>query len=260
MRVFDQVEPSSLDRRELQLWILALTVILVLAVGVALLMYPTAYSPAANPAGSPLRAIFLGFCGLSALVVGYFIDRQVVIHHLRAELENEKRQVAQIRQEASADLLTTLPGFNIFRDRLAMEHRRASNTQQPLSLLAVELKPSRELNGPGEIETAFGDAAKALMHKLGGEDSIFLFAPGIFGIVLPAVAAIDAYSMRDRLIEGLHDAAEASYRFAFSVSVVNFPEHVTTAREMEESVRRLLPRKNSEDSNMALVTPALGIQ
>ncbi len=91
-----------------------------------------------------------------ALVVGYFVDRQVVIRHLRAEVESEKHQITEIRREASTDLLTMLPGLNNFCDRLAMEFRRASNTQQPLSLLAVELKPSRAFTDPGEIETAFG--------------------------------------------------------------------------------------------------------
>jgi GGDEF domain-containing protein len=260
MQIFDRVDPSGLDRREVQLWILAVTVILVQAIGVALLMYPTVFSGMVNLTGFPARAVFFGFCGFSALVVGYFVDRQVVIRHLRAELENEKLQVVQIRQEASVNLLTTLPGLNIFRDRLAMEYRRAANTHQPLSLLAVELKPSRDFTSPWETEAAFGDAAKTLMRKLRGEDSIFLFAPGVFGIFLPAVNASGAYSVRDRLMEGLHDAAGASNRFSFSVSVYNFPEHVATAREMEESIQSLLPHAASEDSNLELVTSSLETQ
>ena len=260
MQVFDRVDPNTIDRRELHLWILAYTVILVLAMGVSLLMYPTVFSRPVNLTEIPTRAVFFGFCGLVALVVGYFIDRQVVIRRLRAEVEREKRQIVEIRREASADLLATLPGLNNFCDRLAMEFRRASNAQQPLSLLAVELKPSRVFTDPGEIETAFGDAAKTLMRKLRGEDSIFLFAPGVFGIVLPAVNACGAYSVRDRLMEGLHDAAGASNRFAFGVSVVNFPEHVATAREMEESIRSLLTRSASKDSYLELVPPSLGIQ
>jgi GGDEF domain-containing protein len=260
MQIFDRVDPNTLDRRELHLWILAHTMILVLAMGVALLMYPTVFSHSVNLNGIPARAVFFGFCALAALVVGYFIDRHVVIRHLRTELANEKRHVAEIRREASADLLTMLPGFNNYCDRLAMEYRRASNTRQPLSLLAVELKPSRAFTEPGEIETAFGDAAKTLMRKLRSEDSIFLFAPGVFGIVLPAVSVGDAYTLRDRLMEGLHDAAGASNRFSFSVSVVNFPEHVATAREMEEFIRNLLLNSASKDSDLNLVTPALGFQ
>ncbi len=241
MQVFDRIDPNTLDRRELHLWILAQAMILVLSMGVGLLMYPAVFSHPVTLTGIPSRAAFFGFCGLAALLVGYFVDRQVVIRHLRTELEDEKRQIVEVRREASVDLLTMLPGFNIFRDRLTMEHRRASNSRQPLSLLAVELKPSRALAEPGEVETAFGDAAKTLMRRLRSEDSIFLFAPGVFGIVLPAVNARDAYTLRDRLMDGLHDAAGAGNRFSFGVSVVNFPEHVATAREMEETIRSLLP-------------------
>src|SRR5579862_606823 len=127
MKIFDRVDASSLDRRELQLWILALTMILILSMGVAMLIFPMMYSLPVDLTGIPARAIFFGFCALSALVVGYFVDRHLVIRSLRAELEKKKHQVEAIRKEASADLLATVPGVNMFRDRLAMEHRRASN-------------------------------------------------------------------------------------------------------------------------------------
>ena len=156
MEIFDRLDPNTLDRREFNLWILAHTMILILAVGVGLLMYPTVFSHPLSLADIPSRSAFFGFCGLAALIVGYFVDRQVVIRHLRAELENEKRQIAKIRREASADLLTMLPGLNNFCDRLAMEYRRASNTQQPLSLLAVELKPSRVFTDPGKSRPPSG--------------------------------------------------------------------------------------------------------
>jgi hypothetical protein len=65
--------------------------------------------------------------------------------------------------------------------------------------------------------------------------------------------------VRDRLLEGLHDAAGTSNRFSFAVSVFNFPEHVASAREMEESIQGLLPREAIKESSLELVTPSLGI-
>ncbi len=258
MQVFDRVDPRSLDRRELHLWILALTVILVLAMGVALLMYPTVFSHPVSLDGVPARAVFFGFCGFAVLAMGYFVDRQVVIRSLRARLLDERQKNELIRQEASVDLLATLPGIDHFRDRLAMEYRRASNTRQSLSLLVVELKPARNYSGAREQETAFGDAAKTLVRKLRGEDSIFAFAPGVFGIVLPSVNAQGAYSVRDRLTDGLQDASGASNRFAFTVRVVNYPEHVATAREMEESIRNLLPHAERASSALEAMAASTG--
>jgi GGDEF domain-containing protein len=246
MQAFDRVDPNTLDGRELQLSILAPTVIIVLAIGVGLLMYPAVFSHPSNLSEIPTRAVFFGFCALAAMMVDYFVDREAVIRRLRAELEKERRQTAKVRREASADLLSTLPGLNCFCDLLAMEFRRASGTQQHLSLLAVELKPSSTCTEPGEVETAFGDAAKTLLRTLRCEDSIFLLEPGFFGIVLPAVNARDAYALRDRLMEGLHDAAGASNRFSFDISVFSFPEHVSSAREMEESVRSLIPPQHQQ--------------
>jgi GGDEF domain-containing protein len=241
MRIFDQIDPLNLNRRQWELWMLALTVILILAVGMALLMYPTALSNDVIVSGTTKRKIFFGFCALSVLLVGYFLDRQIVINQLRQRVAEEHKQVVEIRHEASVDLLATLPGFNVFRDRLAMEHRRAASTHLPLSLLVVQLEPSPQLPDKDEIDTALGDAAKALTRKLRAEDSMFHFHRGVFGILLPGVGTENAYSISSRLTEGLHDASGASTRFLFDVRLINYPEDASSAREMEEAVHSLLP-------------------
>ena len=241
MRVFDRIDPTTLDRRELHLGLLAITVILVLATGTALLMYPTAFSDPIILAGSTLRKTFFGFCALSLLLAGYFLDRQLTIHQLRKQLVEDQNRMMQICREASAELLESLPGISHFQDRLAMEFRRASNTQQSLSLLVVQLKSSHELFDATEIATSFGDAAKALIHTLRREDSIYQFRSGVLGILLPNVSAAGAYRVSDRIADRLRAASGASERFSFDVHVVNYPEHVATAREMENAVVPFLP-------------------
>ena len=69
MRIFDQIDPLNLNRRQWELWMLALTVILILAVGMALLMYPAALSNDLIVSGTTKRKIFFGFCALSVLLV-----------------------------------------------------------------------------------------------------------------------------------------------------------------------------------------------
>ena len=119
MTIFDQCDPTTLERREVQLWALALSAITILAVGLALLMYPAVFSDTVI-LGPTLRRAFFGFCALSVLLVGYLVDRQVTIRSLRKHLAEQQKRVTQIHQEASADLLETLPGFSHFQDRLAM--------------------------------------------------------------------------------------------------------------------------------------------
>jgi len=144
-----------LDRLELNLWLLAITVILILATGTALLMYPTAFSDPIILSGPTLRKTFFGFCALSLLFAGYFLDRQLTTHQLRKQLVEAQNRMMQIRHEANAELLESLPGISHFQDRLTMEFRRASHTQHSLSLLAVQLKSSHELFDAREIATSF---------------------------------------------------------------------------------------------------------
>lgn len=70
MRVFDRIDPTMLDRRELHLWLRAITVMLVMATGRALLMYPTVFSEPVVLTGPTLRKTFFGFCVLSILLAG----------------------------------------------------------------------------------------------------------------------------------------------------------------------------------------------
>jgi GGDEF domain-containing protein len=237
MRLFDRIDPGTLDRRELQLWLLAVATIIILAAGMALLMYPAVFSDPVILTGSTMRKAFFGFCGLSILLLGYLLDRHFVVRQLRRQLIEEQLRNIALRHQASADLLNTLPEFSHFQDRLPMEIRRATSTQQPLSLLITCLKPSRELTDEGEIAAAFGDAAKAMIRRLRREDSIYLLAPGVFGILLPGAPSNVAFRVADRLGEGLHDASGASDRFSFEVRVVNYPEHTATAWDMEQAVR-----------------------
>jgi GGDEF domain-containing protein len=242
IQIFDRIDPANLDRRELQLGVLAFTLILVLTVGMALLMYPSVFSTPVVVSGHTQRKAFFGFCTLAILMLGYLIDRQAMITHLRKQLLEEQETLTRVRHEASSDLLGSLPGFNHFQDRLAMEYRRAATTQQPLSLVMAVLRCVPTRSDPMEVSAAFGDAAKALMRKLRGEDSIYLFGTGVFCIVLPGVTAKNAYLIADRLTEGLQDASGVSARFSFQLQVVNYPEHAKSAREIEEAVRPFTPK------------------
>lgn len=237
MRVFDRIDPTNLDRRELQLWLLATVTITVLGAGMALLMYPTVFAQPVVVTGPTMRKMFFGFCGLTILLVAYLLDRHYAMRQLRRRLVEEQERNRALRQQASVDLLDTLPEFSHFQDRLPMELRRAATTEQSLSLLVVHMKAARGLTDQNEVSTAFGDAAKSMIRRLRREDSIYLLAPQVFGIVLPGASAEAAYRVADRLGEGLSDASGACERFSHEIRVINYPEHTATAWDMEKAVR-----------------------
>ena len=95
MWIFDRIDPGNADRRQWELWMLSLTVIFILAVGVALLMYPTALSNDLIVTSTIKLKIFIGFCALSVLLVGYLMGRQVVISQLRTRLAEEHKRAEE---------------------------------------------------------------------------------------------------------------------------------------------------------------------
>jgi GGDEF domain-containing protein len=241
VRLFDTIRPDQLDRRELQLTLLACCTIFVLGAGLALLMYPVVFSLS----NSILRNAFYGFCGLSALLAVYLVDRQVTIQHLRREVADASRRAAESKIEASAELLNAIPNLGSFKDRLAMEYRRAAAANQVLSVLVITvLLPDEVCSTPFAI-SLLSDAAKAISRKLRGQDSLYVLRPHCFGTILPTVTRPVAERISNRVAEGLSDAAGATNRFSYKISVVNWPANAKSAHELQEAVLTLLPSDNS---------------
>jgi GGDEF domain-containing protein len=250
MKTFGQNASEDLERREFQLSLFACLAIVVLAGGLALLMYPAVFS---SREYSPTRApqiAFLGFCGLSCLLVAYIVDRQTTIHRLRAQMVVDRKQSLEALRQASVDLLSTLPNFNTFEDRLTMEFRRAVVADLKLSVLVVSIKLHDAFSEPGIGMSALGDAAKAVSRKLREQDSIYILRPAFFGVILPGVGQVAVQRVCARLAEGLSDAAGASDRFSFKIEAISYPEQISSAHDLELAVLGWLPEADSTQATM----------
>lgn len=241
MRVSDRIYLENIDGRELQLMLLASLAIIVLATGLALLMYPAVFSHDFLLSGQTLQIAFIGFCVLSLLLVTYLLDRQLTIRRLRRQLAEERRRNIELRRQASADLLNALPGLSSFHERMATESRGGAGMQRTFSVLVIKLNPSYNLADEGEIASVYGDAAKAICRKLRAEDTVYLFSPGYYGILLPNMSMPNAQGLTQRLTEGLQDAAGVNGRFTADIRIFNYPEHAQSIRQLEQAVCSLLP-------------------
>jgi hypothetical protein len=184
----------------------------------------------------------IGFCVLAVLFAGYLIDRLMVIAHLRKELADEKKHNLERRTQGNEELLQALFGPGQFCDRLALELQRANNSKVPLSGLTISLEVSPDLSDSDDIYSAFGEALRAIMRRLRGEDSIYQFNPGVFGILLPLTAADAARGVAVRVADALYEAMGISKRYSFDILITNFPDHAKNAPEMERLMRAPLER------------------
>jgi len=243
MEVFDKVNQQTLDRRDRQLSILALAMVVILGGGMALLMYPTVFETQAIIPVAPSRTLFIAFCALWLLMVAYLVNRMFVVQNLRASLIKQNEQLGLVMQQSSAELLGTLLGFSHFQDRLTMDFRRAAQTKEPLSLLLVRVNPAQIFAQGPQAEVALGDAAKVLSRKLRTEDSLYRLSTDVFGMVLPGATDVAARQAADRLTEGLADASGASNRYTTDIQVINYPDHVSTASEMERHAASIIAQE-----------------
>lgn len=241
MQTLNQKDLDQLERRELQLTVLAAVFVLVQSAGLAMLMYPLVFVH--NEEGSnkwTMRVAFFGFCVLTVLFVGYLLDRQRLVRKLKVNLLEQLERNVQITQQASADLLQSMPGQDHFWDRLTMEHRRAMIREKTLSLLLVQSKRGSGAHTAEQDSAYAGDAAKAISRKLKPTDSIYNLSPDLFAVILPESDTASAKRTVARLHEELK-AVSAKHGLSFDISVYNYPEHVQSAHELEEIVKGMLP-------------------
>src|ERR1700758_4899654 len=165
MATLNRAQLDHLERRGLQLPILAAVFVFVQSAGLATFMYPMVFVHADTNNKWTMRVAFFGFCALTLLFIGYLLDRQRTGRKLKQQILEELERNVEIRLQASADLLHTMPDLNHFWDRLTMEYRRAMSLQRNLTLLLVKAKATAGA-AEGDHTAAWGDAAKAMQRKL----------------------------------------------------------------------------------------------
>jgi GGDEF domain-containing protein len=250
MGTLNRTELDKLERRELQLTILAAAFVLVQAAGLAAFMYPLVFL---HPVGSKwtLRVAFFGFCVLTVLFVGYLLDRQRTVGKLKQRVLAELERNVTLQHQASVDLLQTMPDQNHFWDRLTMEYRRAMTMQKTLSLLLVKAKPANASTKTEPSAEAWSDAAKAMSRKLRPTDSVYRLSTDLFALVLPGTDLLTAKRVAVRLQEELQEI-RAKHGLAFDVTAHNYPEHVNSSYELEDIVKSLLPAQDAWTSPMVV--------
>ena len=242
MPTINRQELDHLERRELQLTIMAAVFVFVLASGLAVFMYPLVFVHPDIGNKWTLRVAFFGFCALTLLFIGYLLERQRTVGKLKQQILEELERNIELRLQASADLLHTMPDINHFWDRLTMEYRRAMTMQKNLTLLLVKAKLPAPPAGT-DSTSVLGDAAKAMSRKLRPTDSIYRLAPEIFGLVLPETDTLNAKRIAVRLQEELQ-SVRAKHGGTFETTVHNYPDDAQSSHELEDIVKSVLPARD----------------
>ena len=81
-------------------------------------------------------------------------------------MARDRKRASEALRQASADLLSAMPNFSTFEDRLTMEFRRAAAAELKLSVLVISIKLHGALSWSQALGCPrLGDAAKASLEE-----------------------------------------------------------------------------------------------
>jgi GGDEF domain-containing protein len=249
--LLNREELEKLERRELQLTVLSVVIVLVLAGGLTVLMYPLVF---VHPEGAKwtMRVAFFGFCALTLLFVSYLLERQRTVRKLKQHILAELERSIALKHQANIDLLGSMPDASQFWDRLTMEFRRAKTMERTLSLVLLKVNKGTGAGKSADMASVCSATAKALSRRLRPTDSIFRLSPEVFSVVLPETDSMNGKRVAVRLQEELQ-GAKSAFGVTFELNVYNYPGDVGSEHEMEDLAKSLLP----EPQEWSEAVPAL---
>jgi len=233
MAASDRILAEDLERRDWELVILSVIVITILAVGLALFMFPAVFGQREELQANALQKSFFGFCILILLFNVYLIQRQAALRKLRRQLREEQTRNIALCLQAGQEVLASLPRREGFDDTLAMEFRRSSASNSPSSAMGICIKPGVHLLERDVQGAAYADSAKAIQSKLRKQDSIYYCDEGVFALVLPGLSYEEAQALKQRLQETLGDVSGVTERFQYEVRSATYPHDAASMHEIK---------------------------
>jgi diguanylate cyclase (GGDEF)-like protein len=194
--------------RQWWLWSTGLTVVLLIALGIASFAFPGLLSLQVDSEFYRLNLDLAvrGVVGLVLLFGLYVIYQQLQIHRMgftvSGALSDIQERAQQLYKLAGRDALTDLYNRKFGEQRLSEEMSRSRRYVRPLTILRVNLERLEKINdglGAASADCAIRLFAEHIQHKLRSFDIPIRLDRGEFLILLPECKASEAGIVLNRL-------------------------------------------------------------
>ncbi len=214
----------ELERRDWELWSIALLLLTVFAGGLLIYLYAEATAEQAlSPAAT--RFVWLVLFGLVALVIllnVYLIDRKRSLEQLRRHHWLQSQELEKEHEQVMRDPLTQVYNRRFFDEAIPREARRCDRTGRPLSFLLVDVDDFKEVNqrlGHFVGDQILQTIAAVLQVTLRTSDMVFRFGGDEFLVVLPETPAEGAAIVNGRLRQRISQQTDIQERIGRAVTV-----------------------------------------
>lgn len=201
-----------LDRKQWWMWSSAVTIILLLTIGMASFAFPSLMRLGEGTYSFFLSQAVRGLIGLVLLFSVYTIYQQHLINRIRGQLADQMDSVAKVEmltQEvyklAVLDSLTNLHNRRAGEQRLVEEIARSRRHARPLTLILLDIDNLKQCNdqfGHDAGDNMLRSFADRLRRAIRGSDMAVRLGGDEFMIILPECRAEEVRHVLGRL-EGL---------------------------------------------------------
>ncbi len=227
-RRIEGADPEStfreIERRDWELWSIALLLLTVFAGGLLIYLYAEATEEQAlSPAAT--RFVWLILFGLVVLVVllnVYLIDHKRSLVQLRRRHWLQSQELEREHEQVMRDPLTQVYNRRFFDEAIPREARRCDRTGRPLSFLLVDVDDFKEVNqrlGHFVGDQVLQAVAAVLQVTLRTSDMVFRFGGDEFLVVLPETPAEGAAIVDGRLRQRISQQTDIQERIGRAVTV-----------------------------------------
>lgn len=206
-----------LQRRDWELWSIALLLLTLFAGGVLAYLYSQdIIQQAFNPAIARFSwFILFGLVVLVVLLNIFLIERKRALHRLWRHHLIQAQELEKERLRAVQDPLTEVYNRRFFEEVLPGEAQRCDRFGRPLSFLLVDVDNFREINkqlGHFVADTVLQDVAQIIKRCARSSDLIFRFGSDEFLLALPDASPAGAALVQERLQRLLAEQKEVQDR------------------------------------------------
>jgi len=246
---------SQLERRDWELWlIVSLTGVLV-ATGLAAVLFPAAFLAHDNMhfEVTVSRPLATGLFILLALLNTYLVTKRLEIRRLREKLLSSTIQEELLRQQSFTDPLTEIYNRRSLEEIAGRFISHARRLKNPLSLLLIDVDRFKDVNttfGHLTGDVVLADTAALLKNSVRGSDAVFRYGGDEFVIILADTSRLGAARVIERIKGYLFDwnraGALKGFELNVSIGISEWSDGVTLDELLDEADRQMYAAKANQ--------------
>ena len=244
---------QSLEDRDFQLWSIAALVLIVLAAGVAMLLFPNVVwnNRILRADARYLPQLFYGLISLVILFNIYLLKQRLMLRRTREELLHQLMYTSTVEQLTLTDPLTKVFNRRYLDEVINKDVQRADRLGTTLTLVMIDVDDFKDVNtrfGHLMGDRLLNEVANVLRRTFRGSDTIVRYGGDEFLLILESPKEHDALKSLDRLaanIAAWNASNNLDYKMGLTWGYARHETGKTIEQVLDEADRKMLEAKKT---------------